>query len=387
MQIHHLQERPNRAERQQEIGFVFADIDGKYWDECFGVEFSSKEIDTLEQAANECHVMAMRAAAAIIDSGNDADLLAIGIPQKLIPLIRESWKGRDSYAPALYGRFDFALNFEAGVLVPKCYEYNADTPTSLFESSIVQWQWLQDMGLPDQFNSIHEQLVERWQTIERFLKGKMYFTAMPTREDWSTALYLAETAQEAGIAIAPVIDVREIALPESGKVFLDVRDDNKPEIIESIFKLYPWEYLITEAFGNAPAMKQTQWLEPAWKLVLSSKGLLAKMYELFPKSPWLLPTHLTHIASMSDYVIKPCLSREGSGVQVFMANKLVYSNPTGEHDVGQVVQAYCPSYKIAAEGTIMAGVWIVGDVACGLGVRLDGDITGNAAKFLPHFFA
>jgi glutathionylspermidine synthase len=70
-----------------------------------------------------------------------------------------------------------------------------------------------------------------------------------------------------------------------------------------------------------------------------------------------------------------------------MANKLVYSNPTGEHDVGQVVQAYCPSYKIAAEGTIMAGVWIVGDVACGLGVRLDGDITGNAAKFLPHFFA
>jgi len=386
MQIHSFEERPNRESRQAEIGFIFADIGGKYWDESLAVEFSSDEIDVLEQAANECHQMAMTAAKALIESGNDADLLAIGIPEKLIPLVRETWKGRASYAPALYSRFDFALYFEAGKLVPKCYEYNADTPTSLFEAAIVQWQWLEDMGLPDQFNSLHEHLVARWQEIQPQLKGKMYYAAMPTREDWSTALYLSETAQEAGIAIAPVLDVREIALADNQAVFLDVRDEQHPEIMESLFKLYPWEYLIKEAFGNAPAMARTQWLEPAWKLVLSSKGLLAKMTELFPNSPWLLKTHLKQTATATNYVIKPALSREGSGVSVFVNGKKVFSNPIGEHDLGQVIQDYCPSYKIDGEGTIMAGVWMVGDTACGLGVRLDGDITGDGARFIPHFF-
>lgn len=387
MQIHRFTERPNMAARHQEIGFVFADVQGKYWDESLAVEFTEAEIDALEQAANDCYAMAMTAAGALIESGNDADLLAIGIPQRLIPFVRETWKGRDSYAPALYGRFDFALHVEDDKLVPQCYEYNADTPTSLFEASIVQWQWLQDMGLPDQFNSLHEHLVARWQEIQPSLKGQMHFAAMPTREDWSTALYLAETAQEAGVPIAPVMDMRDIALADSGKVFLDARDDNKIHIIDSLFKLYPWEYLINEAFGNAPAMAQTQWLEPAWKLVLSSKGLLAKMHDLFPHSPWLLASSLKLDPSNTMYVSKPCLSREGSGVKVVINGKTVFENPVGEHDCGQMVQVYCPSYKIDGEGTIMAGVWMVGDTACGLGVRLDGDITGNAARFLPHFFA
>ena len=42
-------------------------------------------------------------------------------------------------------------------------EYNADTPTTLLEASILQWYWLKDTHPDDdQWNSLHEKLVERW---------------------------------------------------------------------------------------------------------------------------------------------------------------------------------------------------------------------------------
>ncbi|MBN9117856.1 MAG: glutathionylspermidine synthase family protein, partial [Planctomycetes bacterium] len=49
---------------------------------------------------------------------------------------------------------------------PKMLEYNADTPTALVEAAVAQWMWLKDVDeRADQFNSIHEQLIEAWKMI------------------------------------------------------------------------------------------------------------------------------------------------------------------------------------------------------------------------------
>ena len=73
--------------------------------------------------------------------------------------IRQSWEDDDL---SLYGRFDFA--FVDGV--PKLLEFNADTPTTLIESSLVQWYWKEDVfPEADQFNSLHEALVRSWRDI------------------------------------------------------------------------------------------------------------------------------------------------------------------------------------------------------------------------------
>lgn len=407
MQVHKLTERPNMGERHKEIGFIFADIGGKYWDETLAVEFTSEEIDTLELAAQECHEMALAATKAIIESGNDQDLINIGIPENMIELVRQSWRAQE---PSLYGRFDFALYFENGSLVPKCYEYNADTPTSLYEASVVQWQWLQDTGMPDQFNFIHEQLITHvtelmaQQKINLSPQGVFYLTSEDSSEDLSTIRYLQDIFNDVGIN-TDLIEVSQIALADNHWSFLDVRDESDIKPIESIFKLYPWEKFATGAFFEAVASgkSQTQWIEPAWKLVMSSKGLLAKMYEMFPDSPWLIPTRLaTEIEAITlkddklrsnverymnkDTVLKPCLSREGSGVWLFNGPKLIKSTFGSEFNSKQhVIQDLVPSHKIE-EGTIMAGVWVVGGVACGLGIRLDGEITGDLARFIPHFF-
>jgi glutathionylspermidine synthase len=198
-------------EHHKEIGFAFADIDGKYWDETLAAEFSQDEVNILEQAAQECHEMALSATKTLIESGNDQHLIDIGIPQNMIPLIRQSWERKE---PSFYGRFDFALNFEGGKLVPKCYEYNADTPTSLFEASIVQWQWLQDLGLPDQFNFIHEQLTEHLTGLFDGKKVKLsadasfYLTCEDSKEDLATIRYLQDVISEIGVA-TNLIEVSE----------------------------------------------------------------------------------------------------------------------------------------------------------------------------------
>ncbi len=386
-----LAQRPNMRERHQEIGFVFSDIGGVYWDETRAIEFTSDEIDTLEQATQDCHEMAMAATKAVIELGTRQAFIDLGIPDNMIELVKQSWANKE---PALYGRFDFALTLDAkGTLIPKCYEYNADTPTSLFESSIVQWQWLQDLGMPDQFNFIHEQLIEHWESIKAHYGADKtyYFTGMPTREDWSTVVYLQETATEAGL-IASAMDITDVALADTDWSFLDARNKNDIKPIDVMFKLYPWEYFAQDNFFKGVAVSQTKWLEPAWKLVTSSKGLLAKMYEMFPDSPWLIPTRLATAAEKStleglqDVVIKPCLSREGSGVIIVKGKEVIRStNDNANNSAASVVQHLCPTLQ-TADGSIIAGVWVIGGVTCGMGLRLDGDITGDLARFIPHFF-
>ena len=49
-------------------------------------------------------------------------------------------------------------------------EFNADTPTSLFECGVVQWDWLQDTHEEeDQFNSVHEKLIDTFKSFNGYL--------------------------------------------------------------------------------------------------------------------------------------------------------------------------------------------------------------------------
>ncbi len=83
----------------------------------------------------------------------------VGIPVQFEELVAASWRERE---PSLYGRFDLAFTGDT----PKLLEYNADTPTSLLEAAVVQWYWLKDTHpKDDQFNSLHERLIDRWREI------------------------------------------------------------------------------------------------------------------------------------------------------------------------------------------------------------------------------
>lgn len=374
--------RPDWQKIAEDSGFFFHHVDGKlYWDESAAYAFSLKEIEEgLEDPAQELADMCLDLAAEIV---SDDELLSrLRIPQPFWALIRDSWQRNE---PSLYGRFDFAYD---GHGPAKLYEYNADTPTSLFESSYFQWLWLEDGirrgTLPagaDQFNSIQERLCETFASFN--VPSLMHFASMKgTEEDRATVEYLLDCAAQAGIQ-GKQIYMEDIGVDSQGQ-FVD--PDNLP--ITWLFKLYPWEFVWRDAFGANVAACDTTFVEPPWKMVLSNKGILPLLWERHPNHPNLLPAWFHsegRFAPERDYVLKPLLSREGANIALFRDHRQVYGTQGEYGEEGYIGQKLHTPPFVDGHGPI-CGVWIVGGKACGLGMREDDTpVTGDLSRFVPHF--
>ena len=68
--------------------------------------------------------------------------------------------------------------------------------------------------------------------------------------------------------------------------------------IDCMFKLYPWEFMFAEDLTGC--MTEMCWIEPLWKALMSDKAMLPVLYEMFPRSPYILS--LIHISSSSPAI-------------------------------------------------------------------------------------
>ncbi len=378
MRRQHVAKRDNWQKRCEDAGFSFHSIDGLYWDEGVCYHFTRREIEDLEKATKELYDMCMAAAEHIIEKERFKEL---AIPESAWALIRESW---DDDHPSLFGRFDLAWD---GNGPPKLLEFNADTPTSLIEASVAQWHWLEDVKSKlgpnaDQFNSLHDALIEQWKWLKaEHGYGHVHFTCVgDSEEDGGNLDYLRDTAIQAGVQ-APWIAVEEIGWSEGDLAFVDM--DNQR--IETLFKLYPWEWLLADEFGNNIRKTNMRIIEPAWKMTLANKGLLPILWELYPNHPLLLEASFQRHKVLGDYVKKPLLSREGANVEIYKGGEVIRADGTyGEE--GYVYQRYTPIPSF--EGNFVTiGSWIVGDAPAGIGLREDAtEITMNTSRFIPRYF-
>jgi len=121
-----------------------------------------------------------------------AELKPFCIPEGMLGYVFDSWHRK---SPHVSGRFDFAYD---GVSPPKMLEYNADTPTALIETAIIQWRWLEDPHPgADQFNSVHEKLIARWRELAS--DRVVYFASLDDGDgEERAALYMADTAMQGG---------------------------------------------------------------------------------------------------------------------------------------------------------------------------------------------
>jgi glutathionylspermidine synthase len=296
------------------------------------------------------------------------DFERVGLGPAAAALAEASWRAGER---GLVGRMDIAWD---GSGAPKLLEYNADTPTSLLEASVVQWYWLEETRAgADQFNLIHEKLVARWPAILP-AGGEVHFTgAFDSAEDFGTIAYLQETCRESG-RDTDRLDIGEVGFRDG--VFVDLRD--RP--IETLVKLYPWEWMLDEPFAAHLSAAPTRWIEPAWKQVLSNKRLLPLLWGMFPGHPNLLPAAVRPSDVPGAVVRKPQFGREGEDVTAHADSAALDENPAF------VVQALAPMFRSDA-GHALLGLWIVGDETVGLGMREDDDaITRNTSRFVPHCF-
>lgn len=372
MQRHTCHPRTDWHERVENVGLTFHSHDnGPYWDESACYELTAQEVDALEKAANTLHFLCIDAAEAVIENNWWARL---GIPEIAVPNILRSWE-RDDFS--LYGRFD--LSFD-GVTPPKMLEYNADTPTALVEAAVAQWFWLQDTRPEmDQFNSIHERLIEAW---KRWAGKRIHFSSIKEHnEDEQTVLYLRDTCEQADVKTKNIF-IDDIGWDANRHRFVDMEN----EIIERCFKLYPWEWLWHEEFSAQLAEDTLKFIEPTWKMLLSNKGLLPILWELFPGHPNLLPAYDNPEPLGDHYIRKPKLSREGSNVTRVEGGVVVEETEGNYGEEGYVYQALAHIPHFGGQHPVF-GVWVVDHEAAGLGVREDTrKITGNLSRFVPHFF-
>jgi len=369
--------RPDWERKVAEQGFLFYKFDS-YYAETTAYEFTAQEIDKIEIATGEIFDMCLKAVEDVIINKRWDEF---HIPRQYAEIIINSWY---SDACSFYGRLDLAITKDGGI---KLLEFNADTPTSLLEASVIQWYWLQEYNSSaDQFNSIHEQLINHMKICQPYFnQGKLFFSCIKSSiEDLMTTKYLQDVADQAGIR-TDFVNIEDVGVEESLGQFCTAQG----EYIPNMFKLYPYEWMFNEKFGKYLLNCDTMWIEPFYKSILSNKMLLVLLYKMFPDSPYILPAKYSSDLNMQypgKHVIKPVYSREGNNVIIKDGNNII-EQTKGEYGYeGYIYQEFADIVEFDGMRPVI-GSWLIGGNPAGMGIRENASlITNNTSKFIPHFF-
>ncbi|EPV1983453.1 glutathionylspermidine synthase family protein [Campylobacter upsaliensis] len=371
----------------ESIGFSWhTDEDGSdYLDNQF-ICVSKNEANAYYEAANELYDMFIAAAQNVIDNDRFDEL---GIPFNLIDAIKMSWENEVHWH--LYGRFDFAGGLDGKPI--KLIEFNADTPTSLFESAILQWAMLKQNNLDEhlQFNSIYESLIDNFKRLitldesveefeEHYRGWKILFSSVAgNKEEELTTKLLAHIAKDAGFE-CDFAYVDEVEFGEEGIFKNGVN-------YEYWFKLIPWEeiaieegelaMLLTQIMRNQKAII----LNPAYTLLFQSKGILKILWELYPNHPLLLESSYEPLQG-KDFVKKPMFGREGANISIIKDDVKLQEN-IGPYGNNKMIYQQYYELNSSENEYYQAGVFFAYE-GCGLGFRKGGLIIDNASKFVGH---
>jgi len=350
---------------------------------------SDAEAERYYEAVNELYDMYATAAQHVIDNNLFFDL---GIPFNLIEPIKKSWENDVHWH--LYGRFDLAGGIDGSPI--KLIEFNADTPTALFETAILQWALLKHNGMDEerQFNTVYEAISENFRRLitlfddtekfESLYDGwKILFSSVSGNvEEEQTVRLLQQMAIDAGF---------ETGFEPLGGVKFDEDGiyDSQDTPYEYWFKLFPWEDIAIEEPELATLLsaimdnQRAIILNPAYTLLFQSKGMMKILCDLFPDSPYLLKTSYEPLKGIRQ-VEKRMFGREGANVRILDASgSTVEANDGPYGNFKPIYQEYVEFPKDAQGNSYQAGVFFAYE-ACGLGFRRGGKILGNMSKFVGH---
>jgi glutathionylspermidine synthase len=353
------------------------------------VRLSKAEAEAYYEAGNTLYDMFVEAGEYVIENNLFHE---IGIPFNLVEVIKESWENEVHWH--LYGRFDLAGGIDGTPI--KLLEFNADTPTALFETAIVQWAILKQNGMEEtaQFNGVYEALLENFKrlvTLEedvstfetRYEGWQFLFTSIRgNAEEENTVRLLQHIATEAGYKTAFAY-IDEVEFDENEGIFYnDIQ-------YELWFKLIPWEDIALEEpdlammLTNIIKNQKAIIFNPAYTLLFQSKGILKILWDLYPNHPLLLESRFEPLEGQMQ-VAKPVFGREGESIRILDANGNVIEGGSGDYDNHKTLyQAYTPLPTDADGNSYQAGVFFAYE-ACGVGFRKGGKILNNMSKFVGH---
>lgn len=362
----------------------------------------------LAEVTNELHKRFLEATAYVMEGGlGEAAATIFGIPSFLWPRVQASWRhrsGRDG-SDLLVARFDVTLTAQG----PKCYEYNCDSASCLFECAVTQDAYAQAVGAGagrSAGHDVHGRLVEAWRRLG--IVGPLHIMCDDVDvEEQYHAEYMKAAAEEAGIACRLVVGDPAFALAWAADGSGDVQDaEGCP--VRAVWKTWSWCTAVAQlqaareqdrngevgvASCRAPPSladvlfhPRIQTFEPLWTLVPSSKAILPILWCLFPHHPCLLAADfcINDRLYRSGYAIKPINGRGGADVQLVSGRRekeleleeaagaaLDEARPLEAQLRGSVVyQELCPLPRYGPM-RIQLSPWVVGGSYAGTVLRLD----------------
>jgi glutathionylspermidine synthase len=145
--------------------------------------------------------------------------------------------------------------------------------------------------------------------------------------------------------------------------------------------------MVKDSFGEhlTRQPRPCAFLEPAWKMLLSNKALLAILWQLFPDCPYLLPAYLDGPRNLDAFVKKPILGREGANVEVHQDGQVTAAVPLACYGAeGSVYQALAEIPEFDGFRPVL-GAWVVDGEPAGMGIReARGLVTDDGSAFVPH---
>lgn len=374
----------------ESIGFGWhTDLDGSRYIADELVSITDDEAEKFYEAANELYDMYVAAAKYVIDN----DLFhELGIPFNLVNIIKASWENDVHWH--IYGRFDLAGGIDGKPI--KLIEFNADTPTSLFETAIIQWAMLKFNNINEakQFNNLYEALVENFKRLitleedtskfDEYYEGwKILFSSIAgNNEDENTTRLLEAAARDAGFECGFAF-VDEVGFDDDEGIFWNEKN------WEYWFKLIPWEMIAIDESDLALIIKniinnqKAIILNPAYTLLFQSKGIMKILWDLYPNHPLLLQSSFEPLDGKKQ-VKKPFLAREGANVSIINSDGSIEAQNGGEYDNGKFLyQEFAEFAKDSNGDSYQAGVFFAFE-GCALGFRKGKDIIDNYSKFVGH---
>jgi glutathionylspermidine synthase len=353
------------------------------------LKVTTAERNAYYDAANELYDMLVEAAQHVIDKKLYKEL---DIPENMVKLIEMTWD--DDRNLHLFGRFDFAGGVDG--LPIKMLEFNADTPSSLPETAIIQWAQLRANNIDEslQFNFVYDAMVENFTRLREEnedLAPHLLVSTMPDApEDDLNVSILMEAAREAGFEVE-FCGIEDVTFSDEEGIFTQDEEGNYNRH-EFWFKLIPWEMMATEEpdliaqLTNIVKKRKAVIINPAYTLLMQSKGILKYLWDLYPDHELLLKTTFTEPTHNLGYVRKAILGREGSNVSIYdILGDMVEATP-GEYAEQKVV--YQTLAKLNEDNSgyhYQAGVFFAWE-GCGLGFRRNQSrIIDNAAQFIGHY--
>ncbi len=353
------------------------------------VDITPSEADAYYEAVNELYEMFAEAGEYVIENELFHEL---GIPFNLIDAVKMSWDNDIHWH--LYGRFDLAGGIDGKPI--KLIEFNADTPTALFETAILQWAMLKANNMEEthQFNSVYEAIRDNFKRLvmleddindfDKHYEGwKILFSSVKDNEEEESTVKLLQTIAEDAGFVTEFAYMEDVEFDgEEGVFYKDVN-------YEYWFKLFPWEDIGIEESDLARLMTQIMqnqkaiFLNPAYTLMFQSKAFMKILWDLYPNHPLLLETAFEPLKGKAQ-VEKKIFGREGANTIIVDENEKVIEERGGEYgEFSSIFQEFVEFPKDSKGNYYQAGVFFAYE-GCGLGFRRGGLILDNYSKFVGH---